>query len=393
MTRKKVDNYILDKRIGGGTYGQVFRGHDVSTSVSLALRCVQRKVQDKVARLHQEVRLLRRVSHANVLGFHGLRKSQSYFYLALEYCSGGNLAQLLQTRGPLPETESWRLGIQIMAGLVALHCQSFVHGNLQPRSILLTDSSESPKLKLSNFTTKPEPNPYTAPEVLSGHPCDRKADMWSAGAILYEMLFGRPPFVGESRSQLLASHFSSKVLFAEDLAVTGEVQAFCQSLLGHLPSDRPTSEQSLRQARYAVSKQLNSEAPSRAVALRLPSSRHSKAARAAKAKTELMWPFSSPFSPSFLAALGCSNFAQYFLNMLSSNSVEGTSSSSSSAERVDADAGGDFERWYNYRPGQRIRARRHARDPVTYFVLGQLQYSHFFRLRTARLFPRVLYAI
>lgn len=412
MARKQVDSFILDERIGGGSYGEVWRGRNMGCAqCTVALRCVRRKVEAKVARLRSEVRLLRQVSHANILRFHGLRKSPSHFYLALEYCAGGDLAQLLRVRGPLPEADSWRFCVQITAGLLALHCESFVHGNLQPRSVLLSDSSEDPKLKLANFTSKSQPNQYTAPEVLRGEPCDGQADMWSAGAILYEMLFGRPPFRGNSRSQLLASHFSKEeVSFAEETAVTGEGRAFCRSLLGRHCAERLTSRDCARHAyvkrgplpskgsrRHASMKASSTTSPARGSCT--PMDRLQVTPRVGEIiRLAQIWPLCS-------ARLACSKIAQRFLDLcaLGARDLEGLPHAAKNAGEADAEIDSETD-------GKVATSRRCAlqlgpgglskslldrslnRDPVTYFVVGQLQYSHFFRLRTARLFPRILYA-
>lgn len=401
MARKRVDDFVLNKCIGGGSYGEVWRGckdeRSLGTSRTVAVRCVRRKLEPNVARLRKEVRLLRGVCHMNVLRFHGLKKSPSHFYLALEYCSGGDLAQLLRARGPLPEADSWRFCVQITAGLLALHCKSFVHGNLQPRSVLLSDSSRDPKVKLANFSSKPQPNPYTAPEVLCGQPCDGQADMWSAGAILYEMLFGNPPVCGSSRSQLLASHFSSEVNFAECRSVTGEGQALCRSLLGPRCGERPSSYQALcavmglSTRREAASSRLSTR-PSCA-----PLAYSEVIPSLCKIHLAHMWPLNS-------ARLACSKLAQRFLTLMSTREFEGLHQATTSAHEGDADLDSETESkvTYNHRYGQSIGpgslgnslfSSGLARDPVTYFVVAQLQYSHFFRLRTARLFPRVLYAM
>lgn len=403
MARKKVDSFILDKRLGGGSYGEVWRGRDLAhPQITVALRCVQRNVETNIARLRNEVRLLRRVSHTNVLGFHGLRKSSSHFYLALEYCAGGTLAQLLRTRGPLPEADSWRLAVQITDGLRALHVQSFVHGNLQPRNVLLSGSSEEPKVKLANFAIRPEPTPYAAPEVLLGEPCNFQSDMWSFGAILYEMLLGRTPFRGDSRSQLLASHASNEVSFATEHAVTAEGQAFCRSLLGHRCSERLSSSE-------CASHDYVRHGP-----LRPECSQQDTLAR-----THAWFSFMLPVLPEYLQAtfrfgelpfarmwvldsahITCSKMAQRFLNMLGVRDSGGLLRASRTTDETEVELDSELDgklalsrrSFSKLGPGGRLD-RSLNRDPVTCFFVGQLQYSHLFRFRTARLFPRVLYGM
>lgn len=385
MARKQVDTFLLDKRIGGGSYGEVWCGRDVQSSLgatAVALRCVRRTVEAKVARLRTEVRLLRQVSHTNILRFHGLRKTPSCFYVALEYCDGGNLAQHMYTRGPLPEADSWRFCAQIVAGLLALHCESFCHGNLQPRSVLLSDSSQEPKLKLANFTLKLEPNEYTAPEVLRGEPCDHsQADMWSAGAILYEMLFGRPPFLGTSRSQLLARQFNREVNFTPIASLTGAGRAFCQSLLSQCPTDRLSSHDCANHV-YIKRGPRDANVVSAVAAARRSRGTPSHLQlipRVGNIQLAQMCSFSS-------ARLACFKIAQCYLYTLTA--VRGLAGTTG-----EADAEADGKMITN--DGHRLPSGLHHvvpidLSPVTHFVVGQLQYSHFFRIRTARLFPRIL---
>jgi len=376
MSKKQIDSFLLDDLIGGGSYGEVWRGRIIGCVPStVAFRCVRRKVQEKLGRLQNEARVLRRVTHTNILCFHGLRKSTSYFYLALEHCGGGDLAQLLLARGPLPEADSWRFCVQITAGLFALHCQSLFHGNLQPRSVLLSDASADPELKLANFNSKSEPNAYTAPEVLRGDPCNGQADMWSAGAILYEMLFGRPPFHGTSRSQLLASHLSSEVSFSTTRAVTGEGRAFCRSLLGRHSPERLSS---LDCSRHAYVKQ---GPPKLFISL----DRRLVSPRVCEFQLAPLWFVGS-------ARLACLKIAKHCVETFGARDLGG---------QVDAELIGEaVEGKLNRRSASTLRTGGGLHKPlldrsvitgaVTYFVVGQLQYSHLFRLRTARLFPIIL---
>lgn len=382
MARKQIDCYVLDERMGGGSYGEVWRGRTIGcTPSTVALRRICRNVERKVNRLRNEVRLLRGVSHTNILSFHGLRKTPSHFYLALEYCIGGDLAHFLRARGPLPEVASWRFCIQITAGLLALHRNHFCHGNLQPQSVLLSNFAEDAKLKLANFSCQSEPNPYMAPEVLRGDPCNRQADMWSAGAILYEMLFGRPPFLGASRSQLLASHFSSEVSFTEEREITGEGRSFCRSLLGRHYAERLSSCDCEGHS-YVKRGPPSCEATSTSALARRS---HSQMARAGKIQLGAFW-FVRPTHLAF------SRIAKHCIEMIGSFSA-GEPDAELDSDKTEGTPSRNCRFAWSLGPGGLRTEDQLNISPVRCFVVGQLQHAHLFRFRTSCLFPRIMYSI
>ncbi|EEQ98505.1 conserved hypothetical protein, partial [Perkinsus marinus ATCC 50983] len=98
--KKQVGGYILDQRIGRGSYAQVWRGHMISHPDKLvAVKVINRGTVQETSQLRQEVSALRKLRHENIVRFIDLRKSQGHFYLVLEYCEGGDLAQFMQARG------------------------------------------------------------------------------------------------------------------------------------------------------------------------------------------------------------------------------------------------------------------------------------------------------
>merc|ERR550537_1244041 len=124
-----------------------------------------------------------------------------------------------------------------------LHRENVLHRDLKPQNILLSSSDEDPVLKIADFgfarLLKPEDmaatvcgSPlYMAPEILSHEPYDAKADLWSVGAILYELLLGRTPFTGANPMQLLANIEKSNGLSFEGVQLSAPGQDFLRSLL------------------------------------------------------------------------------------------------------------------------------------------------------------------
>lgn len=228
MHKKHIGGYTLDKFLGGGSFGEVWQGRATDCGEPVAVRTVNRHAKANVAQLRQDVHILRRTCHVNIVRFHDLKKTASSFYLFLEQCAGGSLAQLLLECAPLSEDVAWRFLVQIAAGLQALHCNRVLHLNLRPSVIFLSDRSENPTLKISSFACDSGPTQYTAPEIISREPPTSRADIWSLGVILFEMLHGNADINAD---------------ISIPFGITGEGRQFCQSLLEIYPFQRPSSRE------------------------------------------------------------------------------------------------------------------------------------------------------
>lgn len=251
MSKKKVAGYILDKRIGKGSYATVWKGHVATGDEAVAVKVISRQTVTETAQLRQEVEVLRRISHPNIVRFRDLKKSPTHFYLVLEYCAGGDLSQFLREHGRAAEEVARRFLTQIAAGLCVLHRENVLHRDLKPQNILLSDGTDSPMLKIADFGFARALQPqdmaatvcgsplYMAPEILRHEPYDARADLWSVGAIMFEVLMGKTPFSGVNPMQLLANIEKSDRLSYE--GVSAEGQEFLNSLLIRSPAQRLSS--------------------------------------------------------------------------------------------------------------------------------------------------------
>lgn len=260
MSKKQVAGYILDKRIGKGSYATVWKGHTENGDEVVAVKVISRQTVTETAQLRQEVEVLRRISHPNIVRFRDLKKSASHFYLVLEFCAGGDLSQFLKEHGHVQEETARKFLTQIAAGICMLHRENVLHRDLKPQNILLSNSSTDPVLKIADFGFARALQPqdmaatvcgsplYMAPEILRHEPYDAKADLWSVGAILYELLLGRPPFNGANPMQLLANIERSEGVGFDGAQVSSEGQEFLKSLLMRSPQKRLSSREFARHA-------------------------------------------------------------------------------------------------------------------------------------------------
>jgi serine/threonine-protein kinase ULK/ATG1 len=278
VPKRQVASYILDKRIGSGVYAAVWKAHVKGSNKVVAIKVVNRKSAPEVAQLKDEVALLlkvahssSKVAHSNIVCYQDLKKTQKHFYLVLEHCSLGSLEDFLDSHGRVLEDLARRFLADIAAGLLALHHAGGLHLDLRPQNILLSKGrSHEPTLKLANLgfartlqshptlgipaavvATKRNLGPpvYTAPEILGERPYDTRADIWSAGVVFHEMLIGRPPFVGATAEQLLASMQRSCPGFGLEGVVSPKAEELLCVLLALSP-ERRLSSQDLAQHSY-----------------------------------------------------------------------------------------------------------------------------------------------
>ena len=151
------------------------------------------------------------IQHPNVAAVYEIGKTDGSVYVVLEYLAGELLSDILAARGALQLDEALDLWRQTAAGLQAAHRVGLVHGNLSPRTILITEAADGlPRVKLIGFpvlpslleqqSNRPIDTEYASPERLSGRMPDELSDVFSLGAVLHHLLTGRPPDGSQVRS-------------------------------------------------------------------------------------------------------------------------------------------------------------------------------------------------
>ncbi|MDC0742502.1 serine/threonine-protein kinase [Polyangium mundeleinium] len=222
MNRGEVvaGRFVIEHRAGAGGMGAVYRAHDRTTSLPVALKVIHQPASDATRRFDIEARALAELSHPHVVRYvtHGLSEA-GFPYLVMEWLEGEDLAARL-ARGPLTLEESLLLARRVAAGLGAAHARGIVHRDVKPTNLMLVGRTiEGVKLvdfglaqfgntsrKLTRSGVLLGTPGYMAPEQASGDgtPIDARADVFSLGAVLYECLTGRAPFQAENLMALFA---------------------------------------------------------------------------------------------------------------------------------------------------------------------------------------------
>ncbi len=269
--KKKIGDYVLDELIGAGSFGEVYKSTSIKTFEHFAVKMVNRKtLHPKVLEyLNREIKMIQMVEHENVVKLLDLRASENHYYLVFEYCNGGDLSDYKKKlAGKVPEEMARTWMKQVVKGLSKLYEINGIHRDLKLSNILLhypTEKSRKenrPVAKLCDFgfarivgsmepaDTRELPGETSmsmslvgtpvnmAPEVIHGRPYSVKADMWSLGTVVYELLCGHPPFVGFSRQELLEITQKGCISVPKDRGLSAEAVDFINACLQYEPTKR-----------------------------------------------------------------------------------------------------------------------------------------------------------
>jgi len=218
--------------------GEVYRARDTKLKRDVALKVLPEAFTsdpDRVARFTREAELLASLNHPNIAAIYGLEESDGVQALALELVDGPTLADRLR-EGAIPLREALPIACQIAAALEGAHELGIVHRDLKPANIKLRPdgtgkvldfglakslerTSNPGEMMQSPTVLSPAPTlagiilgtpAYMSPEQARGKPVDKRTDIWAFGCVLYEMLTGKTPFVGETMTDTVAAIINSE---------------------------------------------------------------------------------------------------------------------------------------------------------------------------------------
>ena len=225
--------YQVTAKIGEGGMGEVWQARDTKLDRDVALKVLPEAFTsdpDRLARFEREAKVLASLNHPNIGSIYGLEEAEGVKALVLELVEGPTLADRIK-QGPIPLDEALPIAKQIAEALEAAHEQGVIHRDLKPANIKVKDDgtvkvldfglakafqpdasdpslSMSPTISLTAAATQMGmvigTAAYMAPEQASGKTVDKRADVWAFGVVLFEMLTGTRPFVGDDVSKTLA---------------------------------------------------------------------------------------------------------------------------------------------------------------------------------------------
>ena len=282
MIGSSFSHYKVTSKLGEGGMGEVWRAEDTKLGRDVALKMlpdVFAQDPERLARFEREARVLASLSHPNVAGIHGLEEVDGKRFLVMELVEGETLAERIQ-QGPVPVDEAARIAKQIAEAVESAHEKGVIHRDLKPANVNLTpdgnvkvldfglakaligdpmsgdnmnqDLSLSPTLTqaMTGLGVLLGTAGYMSPEQARGKPVDRRADIWSFGCILYEMLTGQRLFTGETATDVIGAVVHKEPDLDElSSKVPGQIRRLLERCL---QKDENRRLQSIGEARIAL---------------------------------------------------------------------------------------------------------------------------------------------
>ncbi|EAZ62992.2 Serine/threonine-protein kinase ATG1 (Autophagy-related protein 1) [Scheffersomyces stipitis CBS 6054] len=290
---ENIGTYTIGPEIGKGSFATVYKCIDNKTHKAVAIKSVVRsKLKSKklIENLEIEISILKSMKHPHIVGLLDYKQTSSHFHIVMDYCSMGDLSYFIRKRNQLIKTHPVISSLlerypspegshglnetlvihflkQLSSALQFLRDKSLVHRDIKPQNLLLCPPMHSkqefqdgnyvglwelPVLKIADFgfarflpsTSMAETlcgSPlYMAPEILRYEKYNAKADLWSVGAVLYEMTVGKPPFKAGNHIELLKNieRANDRIKFPSAAQVPEILKTLIRALLKYNPTER-----------------------------------------------------------------------------------------------------------------------------------------------------------
>ncbi len=247
------NTYRINRKLGIGAMGVVYRGEDTKLNRPVALKFLNPVIAESaevVELFRSEARALARLNHPNIVQIYAFGEEKGWLYFAMELVAGVTLGETLEADGRLRPDRVAVLVRQICEALEASHQTGMVHRDLKPANVVVMQGD---RVKVMDFglagvaataTGRAMGTPrYMSPEQALGLKVDGRADLYSLGVMIYELLVGDVPFEGENYRKTLEMHVHAPVPSPRQRRpdVPREWDFFVRDLLAKRPEERPSS--------------------------------------------------------------------------------------------------------------------------------------------------------
>ena len=216
-----IAGYRLEKRVGRGGMGTVYKATQLSLDRPVALKILSAELANNrefTSMFIREARAAARLSHPNIVLAYDVGKDRDKFFFAMEYVPGGSVQDILSKEKKLPLDKAVHFVIEAAKALEYAEKQGVVHRDIKPDNLMITEDggikicdlglaknilSGEPSTSVEGICGSPH---YIAPEQAQGKPVDHRADIYSLGATFYRMLTGTTPFAGTNIKELIKKH-------------------------------------------------------------------------------------------------------------------------------------------------------------------------------------------
>jgi serine/threonine protein kinase/tetratricopeptide (TPR) repeat protein len=265
----RIGHYAIARKLGAGGMGVVYQAYDARLQRTVALKMMLGLEHDDTVRKRfwREARAAASVNHPNVCQIYDVGEENGNLFITMELLEGEPLTEQL-TRGSLSVDQAVPIAADMLAALGAIHARGIVHRDLKPSNVFLTRHG----VKLLDFgLARPEVDHtldsaigltrsgvvmgtprYMAPEQVTGEPVDARTDLFAVGAILFEMLAGRPAFTGRSVAEILNATLTEQPPALTGSPAVAAVDRVIRRALAKSPAGRPLSAEAMADELNAV---------------------------------------------------------------------------------------------------------------------------------------------
>jgi len=280
----RIGPYAVQRKLGEGGMGVVYAARDERLQRTVALKTLSAIGTDPTAhqRLWREARTAASVNHPNVCQIYEIGEDAGTLFIVMELLEGQVLSERLAT-GPLTSADTIPIGLGILAALSALHARGIVHRDLKPSNVFLTrhgvklldfglarpqfDAPFDPTIEVTVPGVVMGTPRYMAPEQISGDALDARSDLFAVGAMLFEMLAGRPAFAGRTFVEILhATRYEQPPALTGSPAVAA-LDRVIRRALAKRAADRPASAEAMADELRALESVSGDRTPALARAL------------------------------------------------------------------------------------------------------------------------------
>ena len=270
------NNYKRGNLLGKGAFGNVYESRNPIFDNKIAMKIIDKNkmnindnnniLNEEKEDMKSEINILKKLSHPNIVKIFEFYETDNYFYIITEFCKSGELSKYINNNN-LTESQLCVIFYQVFSGLMYLHENHIIHGDLKPQNILISSKENNSVsneiyswIKIIDFGTAKmfkkeiiKGNDivgtlyYIAPEVFSSNSdnYDEKSDIWSVGIILYKALTKKYPFIGKSDDETVLSILENDYDDSLLMNYSDELKDLIKNLLMKDPNKRPSAREAL----------------------------------------------------------------------------------------------------------------------------------------------------
>ncbi|CAG9331416.1 unnamed protein product [Blepharisma stoltei] len=254
------NDFSIVKRIGKGKSAEVYLAISNENSQKYAIKAIEKATLNaqSMSNLIEEIKIMRSLNHPNILKLHRVYESDSHIYLVLDYFEEGDLYSRIIKKKNFTEAAVAKFSQKLFEVLEYLDSKNIVHRDIKLENILMVSNENDYDFKLADFglasklgegLTQICGSPgYIAPEILNRFSYGTKADVFSAGAVIYILLSGSMPFYGREVKQIIISNREAKINFHQKVweTISSGAVNFLQNIMDPRPSFRVSASEALK---------------------------------------------------------------------------------------------------------------------------------------------------